>query len=140
MPVYLTFNSIGEWHLYGVRAATDYAVFDIKTHTPASFPYSGTSATGYGGLLLVGQYTYSGDPLIDPPVCYDRSCPVESMPDICVEVDRNTLRARCPKCGSTYDVFGGYGLPLSGPALDDHYTLTRYRVTAGSFPYLLVTR
>lgn len=137
--VHLTFNTIGDWNLYGVRAATDTRRFIIGQKIPAGFPYPGTSATGYGGLLLVAQYTYSGDPAVAPPVCYDLSCPVEALPDVRVSVDQDLMRARCPRCGSTYDIFNGYGIPLSGPAAEDGYSLRRYRVSTGSFPYVIIS-
>ncbi len=54
--VHLTFRTVGDWNLYGVKGdAADYQRYilatDITLH--ASFPYTALDRTGYGGLLIV---------------------------------------------------------------------------------------
>lgn len=140
MPVYVSFSTAGDWHLYGVLAPMETRVFNIGAHLPSGFTYTGQSATGYGGLLLVGTYAYSGNLQVTLPAVYDRSCPIEALPDVTVEVARGATVAKCPKCGSTYDIFGGLGLPKSGPAAEQGYMLRSYRITTGTWPYVLITR
>lgn len=132
------FNTIGEWELYGVAGAGSYRTFIYQQRVPAGFPYTVSMATGYGGLLLAcdpnGEYT-----------CYDLSCPVERSPDVRIVVDTTgpiAGVARCPKCGSTYNLYG-LGAPLSGEALKCRYGLERYNVFVGntaSTPYALIRR
>ena len=67
MPVRIPFATVGDWHTYGVGGATDGGELhpSQRRHhgTPAGYPYTGLTATGFGGVLLVGTFTYSGDPL-----------------------------------------------------------------------------
>lgn len=125
--VNIVFTTEGVWNTYGVSAAHEYRRF-IRTATmkvPADFPYTVSSATGYGGVLLVGD-------VFGNPVAYDLACPVEVKPDIRVEVDIDAADAYCKICGSTYDIFMGNGNPTSGPAADKGYGLTRYKVYQGN--------
>lgn len=140
MAVRLQFKTVGDWNTYGIAGATSTRSFVKSLQIPAGYPYTALSATGYGGLLIAGQFTYSGDPLATPPMVYDLACPVEVKPSVRIEVDRDKNIAVCPQCGSTYDIFN-FGQPLSGPALDNRYTLKRYKVTAGgnSGDYLTIT-
>lgn len=144
MAVRIQFATVGDWNTYGISGAATAQRFIKATGTqpgsPAGFPYTGLSATGYGGVLLTGTYSYSGDPRLTPPAAFDLACPVEARMDVRVVVDYDELCARCPSCGSTYDIFQGTGMPLSGPAAHDRYGLRRYRVVAGSASeYLIVT-
>lgn len=140
VPVRIVFNTAGDWHVYGIAGATDTRIFILADRQPAGFPYTAVSATGFGGVLLAGQYTYSGDPVADPPLAYDLACPVERRADVRIAVESGKLCARCSRCGSTYDIFQGLGAPLSGPAYDHGYGLRRYRVVpGGGGRYLLVT-
>lgn len=132
MAVRIAFNTAGEWNLYGIAGATDSRRFILSERQPSGFPYNATSATGYGGVLIVGQFSYSGNPQTDPPMAYDLACPVEMKPTVRITVDRDKLVGRCNKCGSTYDIFEGFGGPLSGPAATSRYALRRYRVSTGS--------
>ena len=144
MPVRIPFATVGDWHTYGVGGAA-MAVSFIRvnggTHgTPAGYPYTGLTATGFGGVLLVGTFTYSGDPLLTPPAAFDLACPVEARADIRIAPDYKESCARCSTCGSTYDIFQATGMPLSGPAAKLGYGLKSYRVAAGgSSGYLLIT-
>lgn len=124
--VNVVFTTDGMWNTYGVPGALDYRIF-IKSSTnpiPPNFPYSVSTYTGFGGILLVGD-------LFGNPLAYDLSCPYEVKPDIRVAINPDTHDAACPVCGSTYDVFGGQGRPLSGPSAERGYGLTRYRVVDG---------
>lgn len=134
-PVNIVFNE-GQWAVYGVAGPTDTQRFvrTLSMTEPAGFPYTASTYTGFGGVLLAVDYNNN-------PVAYDLSCPFEARADIRVAVDRQHLDARCPECGSTYDIFGGYGRPLSGPSAERGYGLTRYRVLEGdALNYRIITR
>lgn len=123
VDVNIVFTTEGVWARYGVTAAGEHKRF-IRTATmkvPADFPFTANTFTGYGGVLLVCD-------MLGSPQAYDLSCPVEVKPDIRVEVNEYGGEAVCPKCGSRYDVFMGYGRPVSGPAADKGYGLTVYHV------------
>ena len=133
-PVYLTFQSVAEWNLYGTPSATSWCLFVKNEHIPSDFSYTAVSQTGYGGVLLCGD-------IFGAPVAYDVACPVEARADVRVTVDSEALVAKCPVCGSTYDVFSNYGSPLSGRAASLCYGLQRYYVGAGAAgEYMMVTR
>lgn len=138
-PVYLTFNTIGDWELYGVAGAGEYKrfIYTDTEQTPANYPYKGLDKTGFGGLLLVcdpnGEY-----------LVYDLACPVEAKRDVRISIDAtNPLAgiAKCSKCGSTYDLYS-LGTPASGEALSKKYGLQRYHIQVGSAstPYAIITR
>lgn len=135
--VHLTFRTAGEWNLYGVKGdAADYQRYILATDmkVPASFPYTALDRTGYGGLLIVT------DVLGDLHV-YDLSCPYECSPRIRVDIPSGELYARCPSCGSTYEVFSNGGMPRSGPAAERGYALQRYAINSGgALNYRVVTR
>lgn len=135
-PVRIEFVTIGDWHTYGVGGAAMARRF-IRSREPTGFPYTAMSATGYGGVLLVGTYTYSGDPSLTPPAAFDLACPVEMRPDVRIAVDPDASCARCPKCGSTYDIFNGTGMPLGGMAATQGYGLRVYRCIPGGQGYYL---
>ncbi len=133
--VRIPFTTIGDWHAYGIAGAATSRRFIRETGSPTEppgYPYTAMTATGYGGVLLVGTFSYSGDPQLTPPAAFDLSCPVEARRDIRVVADSDQGYARCPKCGSTYDIFQGNGMPLSGPAAQQRYGLRRYRVVGGT--------
>ena len=139
-PVRISFATYGDWHTYGVAGAMESRRFVLSERQPAGFPYSAGSATGYGGVLLAGQYTYGGSPQTEPPVAFDLACPVEARADVRVTADAEKGYARCERCGSTYDIFSGTGAPLSGPAAQEGYGMTRYRVTANTGnQYIMIT-
>ena len=93
------------------------------------------SETGFGGVLLVCDAM--GDNR-----AFDLACPVEVQQNVRVIVPENEIIARCPKCGSTYDIMSGYGHPLSGPAQTEGYWLRSYHVSYTGRPleYIIVTR
>ncbi|MDE5821548.1 MAG: hypothetical protein K2H63_03575 [Paramuribaculum sp.] len=134
MPVRIEFPTVGDWQSYGVAAALDYRSFIKGERIPGGFPYPDMSATGFGGVLLVCSFD-------NVPLAYDLSCPVEISPSVRVSVDTESNVARCFKCGSTYDVYRT-GAPLSGPASEHGYALTRYNVSRGqeALQYMIITR
>lgn len=72
--------------------------------------------------------------IVNNPLAYDLACPVERQRNVRVVYNPDDLRARCPQCGSVYDVSEFYGSPVSGPAYDRKFALRRYNVVpaAGS--------
>lgn len=122
MPVSINLDNIGLWNTYGVTGfgTSRRFILDEGIRVPVGFPYSQTSATGYGGVLLISGM----DPFTtttDIPLAYDLACPVERNRNIRVEIDPDTYVAVCPECGSTYDVTMAGGAPLSGPAMTGKY-------------------
>lgn len=134
--VNVVFSTEGMWAKYGVSGAMEWRRFIRSTSNPVpqDFPYTVNSYTGYGGILLVGDYYGNA-------LAYDLSCPFEAKPDIRVNIDPEAHDAVCPVCGSTYDVFGGQGRPTSGPSAERGYGLTRYNVVSGgTLYYRVITR
>lgn len=135
MPVYVPFTTQSDWHEYGIGGdfgqggALQSRAF-IRTASekvPANFPYPDYSYTGFGGLLLTCDVNSELH-------LFDLACPVERRADVRVAIT-DELTARCPKCGSQYDVFRlerNPGDPISGPALTDGYALRPYRVIFGA--------
>ena len=131
--VYIPFND-GQWNAFGAKAPLDARRFIRPTGTrpgsPAGYAYPEYSFTGFGGVLQVCD-------IHGTLRAFDLSCPVECSPDVLVVVDYSTNLARCPQCGSTYDVFllnGSDALaggPVDGPALTRGYGLRRYNVLFG---------
>lgn len=135
--VHLTFHTVGEWNIYGVQgdaAASRTYIFNSKERVPSNFPYTTLDRTGYGGLLLVTD-------ILGDLHAYDLACPYECRPDIRVAVPADELFARCPSCGSTFDIFQNRGNPMTGPAQERGYALKRYSVfSGGATEYRVVTR
>lgn len=120
-PVRITFVTIGDWVTYGIGGASDYRYFTLENpRQPSGFPYAVNAATGYGGVLLVGD-------IMGTPKAYDMACPVEVKRDVRIYVDKATMKGVCPKCGSTYEVFE-VGQPLSGEAAQNGWYLRPYSV------------
>lgn len=124
--VHIEFKNIGEWNTYGVAAAPDYRTFIKSKGIPADFPYTSLSYTGFGGVLLVCD-------IHNTPKAFDLACPVERKNDVRVTVDTENLWAKCPKCGSTYDIYSLDGYPLSGEALNRKYGLQQYSVRPNNY-------
>lgn len=136
MPVNIVFQTVGSWDYYGVSGALDTRRFirTSKEQVPANFPYTVSTYTGFGGVLLCGD-------LYGNPVAYDLACPVECRADVRIQVDHDLNVAYCPTCGSTYAIFDNYGAPLSGLAAERGYGLQRYHVRGGTGSvYRVITR
>lgn len=124
--VNIDLSNPGLWNSWGVAGFGDYNYFIINLRWPIGFTYTYNSATGYGGVLLISGFNpATGDV---GPLAYDMSCPVERLPDVRVYIDpeSETWEAECEECHSRYDVTGGLGAPVSGPALSMKYALTPY--------------
>lgn len=134
-PVSVVFRNQGDWVTYGVGGAVESKRFIRQLYEPQGFPYTATSATGFGGVLLVCDY--NGEYR-----AYDLACPVEIRADIRVNVimdGEDGPRAECPVCHSSYDIFR-FGGPLGGPAAREGYALTHYFVGPGLHgEYMLIS-
>lgn len=78
---------------------------------------------GYGGILV-----FHG---IDGFYAYDLACPYEAKSTIRVSV-YNSIQAKCPQCGSIFNISDGTGAPQSGPARENGYYMRRYTVSQNS--------
>lgn len=125
--VYVPFKTVGDWEIYGVSGALQSRRFIRWERVPANYPFTDVCSTGFGGVMLA--CSVNGDFLV-----YDLACPVEHSQSTLVYIDESNY-ARCPKCGSLYDVFQldtSPGYPVGGPALDHGYGLTPYNVAFGA--------
>jgi len=81
------------------------------------------SYLGYGGILvyyglaLDGGYNH---------YAFDLACPVEVDPKVRVSI-YESVKAKCPKCGSVFDIQYGQGFPIDGKASEEGYYLRSYR-------------
>ncbi len=125
MEVNIDLTTLGYWNTYGVSALGMSRRFIRQDKVPSNFPYTATTFTGYGGVLLVTD-------IQNYPLVYDLSCPVEKSATVRVEFDSETLLARCPKCHSEYNVCEFYGSPVSGEAYTKKWSLRRYRALPSS--------
>lgn len=55
VPVQIVFSDPGGWITYGVSGAMQSRRFIRALKIPADFPYTSTTFTGYGGVLLVSD-------------------------------------------------------------------------------------
>lgn len=124
MPVSINLSEPGMWNTYGVAGYGMYDYFIKELNTPAGFPFLDRTYTGYGGVLLIGGINpFTGE---YSPLAYDLSCPVERKPNIRVQIKEDNYMARCPECGSVYNVTDAGGSPVEGPAKRENWGLTRY--------------
>lgn len=143
MPVSIDLSNAGTWSTYGVAGFGDCQYFIFisgEQRLPSGFPYKTTSATGFGGVLLIcGMDPFSLETLA--PLAYDLSCPVERQRNIRVAVDPKTYEAVCPVCDSHYDVTMGGGAPTAGPALsgEHKYGLRRYSCRMTTYGGYIIT-
>lgn len=79
---------------------------------------------GYSGLLVICGLTLIDGGTSYQLHAYDLCCPHEKLQDVKLTVQDG--KAKCPKCGSVYDVLSGVGSVESGPSENG---LQRYRVT-----------
>lgn len=130
-PVRIEFRSVGDWNAFGVGGALESRRF-IRPDVPSGFPWTALTYTGFGGVLLVCDVN-------GRPMAYDLACPYECKADVRVFVSEDMV-AECPVCHSTYDVFSNLGTPLSGPAAERGYGMTRYFVGPGRYEYMVISR
>lgn len=141
MPVNINLGDAGLWNTYGVSGFGIYRYFIPSVGLPKGFQYSANSATGFGGILLIGGMDpFTGDPNV--PLAYDLSCPVERKPDVRLKIDPENFEAICPECGSHFNVTMQGGAPLKGPAFTDspRCAMTRYQCVATSAGGYIITR
>ncbi len=141
LAVNIKLNNIGLWNTYGVAGFGQYKYFIKENREPSNFPYTQTTYTGYGGVLLIGGM----DPFTaetNIPLAYDLSCPIECKQTIRVFIDESTLEAVCPQCMSRYDVVTGGGAPIEGPALTGNvkYRLQPYHCQPSPYGGYTITR
>lgn len=123
-PVWISFNTEHDWTEYGTPGALDHKTFIKGVTVPGGLPQTALMQTGFGGVLLVCDI--SGN-----PVAYDLACPVENSKNVIINVDDETHDAYCPKCQSRFSIYTNYGNPVSGPAAEADYGLTKYWVGPG---------
>lgn len=127
-PVHIEIYS-AQWSVYGVHGYMEWQTF-VKNSLPKGYSWAANSYSGFGGVLLICG-------LNNQLLAYDMACPVECKSNVQVTIDEEAGVAVCNACGSTYDVFNGYGQPLSGRAQEKKYGLTSYQVTYTSTGYLI---
>lgn len=91
----------------------------LLNHKIYTTPRNAGEAIGYAGIVVVSGFdgTY---------YAFDLCCPHEAEKSTKIVPD-NTGYAKCPKCGTTYDIAYGSGMPSNGPS---EYPLRRYRITS----------
>ena len=94
---------------------------NFKEFTSAAGQNYGTQL-GYSGVLVVCGFDSSGNTQY---YAYDLCCPHEAERNTTVQAD-NTGWAKCPKCGTKYEIAYGSGTPSEGPS---KFALTRFDVT-----------
>ena len=135
MPVGIDLTNIGIWSVYGVNGYGDYRYFNIETGEPKGFPFTATTFTGYGGVVIVCGYDFTtGD--YNSILAYDMACPVERRKDVKISINKE-FKAVCKACGSTFDVCEGGGAPTSGKALDQKVGLSRYTASKSGGGYFI---
>ncbi len=77
-------------------------------------PRLASDRMGYGGILVVCSASHITGTIYHL-YAYDLACTHERNPNIKVIPD-NEGKAKCPECGTVYDIFNGVGNVLSGPS------------------------
>lgn len=131
-PVRISFTTVGDWNTFGIGGALDSRIFIKENLEPAGYHYTALSATGFGGVIIVGDVNGTS-------AAYDLACPVERKRDVRIFVNKKEMVGECPECHSTYDIFSLGGYPLTGVAADKGYGLRRYNVGPGRSEYMIVT-
>lgn len=102
---------------------------DRELASPTNFkqftqPRLAGESVGYSGLLLV----CSGVPVDGASYfylyAYDLCCRYENRRDVRIIPQSDGLTAKCPSCGSVYNIFNGVGSVISGPSENN---LQRYQ-------------
>ena len=96
--VHIAFNTVGDWHRYGVAGAGQYKYFIKADRLPADYPYSALSYTGFGGVLLIGD-------IFGNPKAYDLSCSVEARSGVRIRVVDDVRVSECPVLHFSYCFF-----------------------------------
>lgn len=131
--VYIQFLSQADWNVHGIAGACQYKYFIKESRIPSNFPWTALTETGFGGVLLVTDVHGN-------PQAYDLACPVEVQRNVRISVDPELQKARCPQCGSVFDIYDNYGNAVDGEAASKRYPLRHYRVGPGmQGQYLIIT-
>jgi len=96
-------------------------LYNFKEITSTDGQNYGTQL-GYSGVLVVCSVDSNGNFVY---YAYDLCCPYEAKKNITVKAD-NTGQAKCPECGTKYNIAYGSGTPSDGPS---EFALTRFDVT-----------
>lgn len=140
-PVLINLSNPGLWNTYGVGGVMQYSEFIKEQNIPSNFPWLGSTATGFGGVLLCGvdaASNFADETWPYLPVAYDMCCPVEADQNIRVYVN-DRFEAVCPECKSHYTLLSGGG-PLSGPAVGLRYGLEPYKCVGSPMTGFIITR
>lgn len=124
------------WIRYGIHGAFEHVYFIKSRGIPTGYPYVASDETGYAGILFV-----TGGGGASDLKAYSPACPVERSPQTLIEISTDSDDhpiARCPDCGSTFDVFN-YGTPLTGEAAERKFSLTPYTIHSTSAYPVVVT-
>ncbi len=127
-------TNISNWTIYGVNGLGTYRYFVKDRRLPSNFPYTATTYTGLGGVLLIDVGVGATQ-----PVAYEMSCPYERKKSVVVQMDDATLEAVCPECKSRFNVLMANGMGVEGPAAKQHMGMHRYKVTATASGGYLIT-
>lgn len=107
---------------YTLNIMRDAPALDIQGNSiTITRPMTQNQYIGYSGLIVVHG-------LDDNFYAFDLCCPHEHQRDTRVEC--SMISATCPKCGSTFDIGFGTGMPSDGPS---EYPLRRYTVTQSGY-------
>ena len=109
--VHIDLGNTALWSTYGVSGMGDYRIFVRSKGIPSNYPYTVSTFTGYGGVLLMMG--------MEAPLAYDLSCPVEASPNVTLSISPDNFEAVCPTCGSHYDPLMGAGGPVKGVAINN---------------------
>ncbi len=140
VPVGINLSTMDLWTTYGVSGYGEYNMFVRELGLPRNFSYVVSTATGYGGVLLIsGVNPFTLEAGV--PLAYDLSCPVEVKPDIRVRMESDGMVpvAVCPDCGSRYDVVERGGSPILGEALSRKLGLKRYECVQSPYGGYIIT-
>ena len=93
-------------------------VMSYKAYIAGETPGLATmERTGLGGVLVYHS--------VDGFFAYDLACPKEMNSSVLLRMDKDAIYAVCPKCGSKFNVFEGYGSLVEGVA---DQGMKRYKV------------
>jgi uncharacterized Zn-finger protein len=110
---------------------------DTELKTPTNFkqfthPRLGGESVGFSGLLIVCSAVHVSGTSFHHLYVYDLGCRHENRREVRVVPESGGTTAKCPECGSVYNIFNGAGNVVSGPSKNN---LQRYYATySGSIP------
>jgi len=126
-----------------VNFAVNVNMQDAELKTPTAFktftqPRLAGEGVGYSGLLVVCSSRSITSSIYELYV-YDLCCRHENRKEVTIVPEKDGLTAKCPHCGSVYDIFNGGGNVLSGPSENN---LQRYRAiySSGELGVFHITR